>query len=357
VRKTFWFSVLAPLPFLAACGGFVDTDRAGGSASSGGSTLACGADLGDCNRALEDGCEIDLRSDPSHCGACDHGCQGGPCQSGLCQAFVLLSSQAYASKIAVNEAHIYWTRGGDGVVMRASTEGGASEIVAEGQSSPTDIALGADAVFWGNAGDGTISRAPLAGGAPEVIASGQGQPWSLAVTASTLVWSDLETGEVRSIPTTGGPVHLLASTPGTWSVAADAENAFWIRLGYSDAWRAPLLGADPPLMVASGVTSPGELALSDDSIFIASIGGLMLVPKTGGEPKPLTTDGAYGLAVDGVHAYFGVYDGRLLRVPLAGGPVQVLAKSPSMPTDIAINSTSVFWTAAAEKGLILKVAK
>jgi hypothetical protein len=46
---------------------------------------ACNANFGNCNNSSTDGCEIDLRSNNTHCGACNRGCTGGQtCQNGAC---------------------------------------------------------------------------------------------------------------------------------------------------------------------------------------------------------------------------------------------------------------------------------
>lgn len=46
---------------------------------------ACSTGFGDCNRNALDGCETDLRSDRSHCGACGRACGvGSTCSAGVC---------------------------------------------------------------------------------------------------------------------------------------------------------------------------------------------------------------------------------------------------------------------------------
>jgi hypothetical protein len=47
---------------------------------------SCDAPYEDCDRRYPNGCETNLQSDPAHCGACDHACDGGVCVLGVCQA-------------------------------------------------------------------------------------------------------------------------------------------------------------------------------------------------------------------------------------------------------------------------------
>jgi hypothetical protein len=50
----------------------------------------CDEGRADCNARVDDGCEVDLGRDPSHCGRCNAGCGGKPhvslshCQDGAC---------------------------------------------------------------------------------------------------------------------------------------------------------------------------------------------------------------------------------------------------------------------------------
>ncbi len=45
----------------------------------------CPFGVADCNGIQEDGCEVDIRSSPEHCGACGNACLSGqPCVDGLC---------------------------------------------------------------------------------------------------------------------------------------------------------------------------------------------------------------------------------------------------------------------------------
>ena len=50
--------------------------------------MACDENWGDCNASNTDGCETDLLGDPAHCGACGHVCRfdnaTGQCQAGSC---------------------------------------------------------------------------------------------------------------------------------------------------------------------------------------------------------------------------------------------------------------------------------
>ncbi|MEP7122104.1 MAG: hypothetical protein ABJE95_14390 [Byssovorax sp.] len=354
--------LLAAVAAITSCGGIavLEIDPAGASSATGtlpDPTLDCPQGRADCDGLAENGCEIDLAGDATSCGVCGHGCQGGPCQSGLCQPVIVASGQGYAYRLAATETAVYWTTS-DGSVLRAPASG-APEILAQGQNSPGDLAVDESRVYWANLGDGTIVSAPLGGGAIAVVVPNAGQAWSLAVSATTLSWTDNKTGDVRALALVGnGPPILLATTPGAWAIAMDSTRVYWSTLFAGAVLSAPI-GGGPTTTLVSGFTAPGDLALAGDRLFFGTgnDAGVHAVPIAGGVLTTLAATGGFGIAADEHHVYFGDYDGRLARVPLAGGEPEVIGIGPGTPTDLALSSTTVYWAAAAMDGLILKVAK
>jgi hypothetical protein len=47
------------------------------SASVGSGGMMCSADLADCDKKLENGCEVNIKTDKDNCGACKHKCMNG----------------------------------------------------------------------------------------------------------------------------------------------------------------------------------------------------------------------------------------------------------------------------------------
>ncbi len=70
------------------CGNDCSAPNADASCRSGACQLECDDGFADCNGKKEDGCEIDLESDESHCGACGRACDDSngtvACSNGLC---------------------------------------------------------------------------------------------------------------------------------------------------------------------------------------------------------------------------------------------------------------------------------
>jgi hypothetical protein len=63
------------------------------------------------------------------------------------------------ARVATDGAFVYFTAG-DGFVRKVPAEGGASVVIAEGQTHPFAVAVDDACVYWSNLGDGTIWAAP-----------------------------------------------------------------------------------------------------------------------------------------------------------------------------------------------------
>lgn len=318
----------------------------------------CPLHFADCNADPNDACEVDLRSDAANCGLCGHGCLGGTCELSRCQPVIVAEGQAYAYHLAATETSLYWTRQ-DGSVMAAEA-GGAPQVLVSGQNTPGDIAVNSTHVYWVNLGDGTILRVPLGGGAPEVVLKNAEFPWSLAVSDTTLVYVDNQSGAVRSLSlqTAGTSPVTITTSQGAWGVTMDETALYWSTFAFGSVYSAPLGGGAVTTLVDK-FSSPAELVRIGDRLLFSTNNdaGVYTIPVLGGSTVTLSEKGGYGLAADEKHAYFGMYDGRLARVPLEGGEVAIVGMSAALPSDIVLTKTTVFWSAASTNGLIMKVAK
>lgn len=71
------------------CGGACSLNNVSVAGCSAGACTvgACATGFADCDRVAANGCEVDTRSDPGHCGGCGVRCATGVCREGACQSF------------------------------------------------------------------------------------------------------------------------------------------------------------------------------------------------------------------------------------------------------------------------------
>ena len=144
--------------------------------------------------------------------------------------------------LEVSSSHVYWTNYGNGEIRRVVLAGGmASEVVANGQSSPFGLALDTTHIYWSTEQGGEIKRQPIAGGAEEVIATAQVQPSYIAVDNGNVYWTNFGSGVVSRAPVDGSaaPLVIAAGQNEPFHVAVDATHVYWTTLGGGTVMRAP----------------------------------------------------------------------------------------------------------------------
>ncbi len=131
--------------------------------------VACKAHFGDCNKKPDDGCETDLDKDPQHCGRCDRVCTGTRCGDGLCEPKVLTTVQAAEHVAAAGGGLYFWDDREHQI--RGVAASGNSRVVAEHVSGLVDLAVGRDVVVWSTDRPAQVWAARISGGAPVAIAT------------------------------------------------------------------------------------------------------------------------------------------------------------------------------------------
>jgi hypothetical protein len=79
----------------------------------------------------------------------------------------------------------------------------------------------------------------------------------------------------------------------------------------------------------------------------------------GDTPIELATSPApYAAVADGKNVYWtDEVNGTVTKVPVDGGVVSVVAMNQSRPTEMAIDSSNIYWIDAAADGAIMKLAR
>jgi hypothetical protein len=263
-------------------------------------------------------------------------------------------------------------------LYRASTAGGASQIVEEG--SLERLTLGSDHVYWTSLDPMDlhyrIKSLPIAGGAPTIVTVvGFSNPGRFQVDANSVYYftsTSVITHGIASTPLAGGAAQtVLAETDlGTQPsfVGVDATKLYYYAEpvpGADGFYSIPLAGGVPKVIRAIAGGLPEAAALGAANIYYAEFNGLdvLAAPLTGAKPTAVGKGaGIYSIDAivpDGNDVYFA--DGTVLaRIPGSGGATETLLKPDLKVFNIAVAPDALYWVGAlpdqSQFG-ILKLAK
>lgn len=104
----------------------------------------------------------------------------------------IASEQGGPLGVGVDAAHVYWTNGASGEVVRRALAGGAPELVASGQEGASFLAVGPGHVYWTNRTDGRVMSADKTTLDVAQVTDGQDAPYGLALDGQALYWVNQE---------------------------------------------------------------------------------------------------------------------------------------------------------------------
>jgi hypothetical protein len=224
--------------------------------------------------------------------------------------------------LAVTPTDLYWAeRAGKGWSDAAFVgwkKGAAAPSELGRETEIPDSRLVADAThlyYWLRAG--TVKRIARSGGAPEIIVDSS-----------------------RVVPTRPPiPEAALNFSQAFDTVALDAEHVYWIAPRQGAVFRAEKSGGAPQVL-ADGLDTPVALAVDAGQVYFLTAGTEHFTYENG------------KLVRDEYH-----HDGKLQRVPAAGGAVVAMATLPYLPMDLAITDQSIYVSIDASGGDLWRLPK
>jgi sugar lactone lactonase YvrE len=320
---------------------------------------SCQAGWANCDGLAANGCEISTASNPAHCGACGHSCQGGSCLNGACQPVALVTGQQNPWSIAVDGQFVYWdNRVASGAVLKVPLTGGGFLTLAAEQPEPEGLALDAQYVYWANFAGGTIMRLALAGGVPTVVASGQSGPAGITAWGGTVFWTNWNGNSVMRVVPGNAPSPLATGQSSPHRIATDGSSVWWTNWAGNTVRRVDALGGTAVTVASSG--QPLGVTLDSGWVYWTDASSILRAPIEGGPVTTLATgqDHPSGIVVDADNVYFTCHapGGSVRRVLKTGGPVITLAAAQNLPVYLATDATSLYWTNSGS-GTVMKLAK
>jgi hypothetical protein len=252
------------------------------------------------------GC-VDTKKDPSNCGMCTNACGGVfQCVGGQCLCPVG-GGQAICNNTCVNTSTDPSNCGACGHPCQGSVCANAlcqPTVVANASGAPiSDIAVDAENVYWSqialSTDHGRVSSKQFAGNSQTLFRDGTNDPWLL---------------DPRGVAVDNGNVYWVDTANGAVETFSTITNALFVPLRF---------------------------------------------PMTDGG----VTDSPFDLVSDGQNVYWVTYDGgKIISVPIGGGPQTILAQNENHPHAIAVDQSNVYWVdygnnTAIPSGSVKQIAK
>jgi hypothetical protein len=232
-------------------------------------------------------------------------------------------------------------------------------------------AVDATNVYYASYYLGSLIEQPLDGGSPLTLATGQVQPFGMAVDATRVYWIDFGGGgTLNAVPIGGGPVDTLATGPRYVSVLSLDGNT--LVFGGSTAGPIMAMSTSGTGLHTVSATDPfGELLLASGGVVYGLLAGeIEAIGENGGAPTTMVTccvSQESTFAVSGSEIYWGSNDvltecdggvvtvGSVVRATTSGGSVTTLVSGLAPVLGIAVDATSVYWS--ADDGTISKAPR
>lgn len=251
----------------------------------------------------------------------------------------------------------------DGAILDASTTldsaiidaAPALPVVVDTGGFPFAIATDGSDVYWTDFSSGSLHRLSSAGGPsveliPPRLSAGV---YGLAIAGGFAYLCDSASGEIWKVATTGGPSEIIATTS-CRDLAANDTHLYWTN---SDALEPSIRRLSLPSGLPEDFDLAGpstNLRLAGDHVYWTSYGtGEVFKRPISGLVSAtnllttVTSGGPWGLTVDTSHVYFAEHrssQGSISRVPLGGGPAEVLVANQEGAHEVVLDGSDLYWT-------------
>ena len=208
---------------------------------------------------------------------------------------------------------------------------------------------------------GQILKQPIYGGVPTTLAVNQNEPEWLTVDSSNIYWVNTNCGSGCSLPPgvstinqiakTGGTITTLATaqlTPG--GIASDGSSVYWNDGDVSGSIVKTPVGGGSLTTLAAGLYGLNHsIVVTSGYVYVVDTAGILKIPASGGTPTTLATSNLpFDVAVDSTSVYWSDKSspGHVYKTSISGGSVTTLAATSSgIYSDVnAVDSTYVYWS-------------
>jgi sugar lactone lactonase YvrE len=226
--------------------------------------------------------------------------------------------------------------------------------LAHSKGSAKGLVLDATTIYWAATAAQALMVTPKDGGATLANDTPAGGPYRVAASESHVYFTSDVGGYVASLDKTTLAISPLVSPePYPESIAVGSDGVYFADQHVGTLKRAAF-DASSIDTLATGIHSGGHLALDAEFLYYADsgLGEIHAIDRTTlanqllvngrAAPNALLPRGEDLYFVDLGTAGASYGDGKLLRMPRRGGPVEVLLEGLDAPTGLAADDTGVF---------------
>jgi hypothetical protein len=308
-------------------------------------SIVCAPFFADCDGVGTNGCEANLQSGTTSCGACFRSCAGAAaCTGGMCATTKYANGFTQLGGTAVDTSFVYWgDRSSTGSIRRAPVSGGTAQTYFADNAS-TLLFSNATRLVWLDVNT-TIQSRLLSGGSVTSLVTTSG---ILAMFVdSGFAYYGTSAGVVARVPVDGSSgTTTITSVTSPRAIVADGATV-WIASVNGDIVTAPASAQNVIATPFATSALTEVLALDATSIYwLTSSGDVIAHAKSTSTQSTLATkqDIATNLVTDGTLLFWGANDGSIRELPVTGGKPLVIASGETQVASLAIDATTVYWT-------------
>ena len=257
--------------------------------------------------------------------------------------------------IATDSTFIYWVEYGSGSIKKISNTGGTVTTLVSGLYSPTGICLDNNDVYFGeNYGlnSSRIKKVPKIGGAVTTIISNLYSISQLALDNTNIYFGDFQGNKIQKIMKSGGTVTTLSTqTYSPTGIVLDDNNIYWTE--FTNPGTVKKVSKSGGTTITLGNNSNG-LGIAVDNLFVywtenvwTNQGKINKVPIAGGSVTPLATglNYAWDLCIDDYNVYWveNRINGAVKQIPVNGGSLIIIANGVNEPVSITSDNFYIYW--------------
>jgi len=291
---------------------------------------------------------------------------------------ILYTGSVWGGNLAVANGTVYFTTFTDDdstvsahSVRAVSRDGGSVDVLWRSTTAQIfgyGLAIAGGDLYWSEALDGDppagagFFRAPIGGGDRTQLGQFQtgGAPYNGVVADETAAFAS--NGDILTVPIAGTSATTLSTAPGANWLGLQGELLYFTS-GQS-LMSLPRTGGAPSTLASFSTAVANQFDLDRDAAYVQTDGAIVRVPLDGSAQSmyPVGT-GTPSLVVKGADAFYvdaplDTGDDQILRVPLSGDPVQVLATNLHYVFSLAIDDRYLYFAqcACSHDGFIGRIA-